>query len=199
MDCLADRYVDLLDELSNWWDLPHFFFNNASYLRKFFPEEDWCQSTNSKNLLSELHATLKIHLFDRFVQIASSFKKFKGAMENEVQAVQFAENQLAYHAVLSKMGIEVPEEVIHPSFRTFKSKEECRRLLIAAEAEDIRVSKAARAERKSGWSDARRNLQREAANKKIDDYNAWFRELDRDIPLEQLLDLLWQRISGNSH
>ena len=200
MECLADRYVDLLDELSNWWDLPHFFFNNASYLRKFFPEEDWCQSTNSKNLLSELHATLKIHLFDRFVQIASSFKKFKDGMENKVQAVQFAENQLAYHAVLSKMGNQVPEEVIHPPFRTFKSKEKSRRSLIAAEVEDIRVSKAVRAERKSGWSDARRTLQREAANKKIDHYEAWLREVRELNPSpQQLFDLICLYFSENSN
>ena len=170
MNCLADRYVDLLDELSKWKELPHFFFNNASNLRKVFTVDDWCDRTTSKNLLDELHSTLKIQILNRFVHIADSFKECKKRMDAEcVRLCQLSNEDIDYSALLSAvLGRRRLEDVIHPPFdKTARPDEESKKSLVAGQAEDIRVGKAAKFERKCGHrSDAGRNLQRPEEDEK---------------------------------
>ena len=170
MNCLADRYVDLLNELLEWKDLPHFFFNNASNLRKVFPEDDWCDKTAGKNLLDELHATLKIQILNRFVHIANSFKKFKREMdEKSVQLSESSNKRTHYDAFLrTVLGGRTPEKVIHPPFNKLaKANNKSKKSLVDGQARDIQVRKAAIAERKSGHhSDPGRNLERPKEDEK---------------------------------
>ena len=161
MDCLADRYVDLLDKLSKWQELSHFFFNNAVYLRKVFPEDAWSEKTTPKNLFHDLHATLKIQLLYRFCHIAESFKKCK----REIDAKIFcSSNKRVNYILLLKavLGGKEREEVIHPTFnKSVKPDEETRRALVKEVSEDSKVRKAARDERKGGpHSDQDSNLKR---------------------------------------
>ena len=161
MDCLADRYVDLLDKLSKWQTLDHFFFNNASHLKKVFPEEDWCEKTSPKNLLDELHATLKIQLLYRFSHIAKSFKECKESMDGRIDDI----SRSRLKALVSRF---LDFQEIHPPFdKSVKPDEESRKALVKQVSVDRKVGKAAKAERKGGpLSDQDRNLERPEEDEK---------------------------------
>ena len=176
MDCLADRYEDLLRKLSMWQELPHFFFDNASHLRDVFPETDkWCEESGSKNLLDELHSSLKLQLLARFSQIQQSFTSFKAVIDkqcatsrkeldtNEKCATSTSKNDWEFFQ--SNVGDKPLEEVIHPPFMRARTWDRMHRkdknALIDQQAEDSLVRQAAKDERKSGHhSSINRNLQR---------------------------------------
>ena len=171
MDCLADRYVDLLNKLSKWQDLPHFFFNNVLYLKGVFPEDDWCNEIGpSKNLLDEFHASLKLQLFERFSQIVQSFTSFKEVIDGKyfhlVTSMNDWETQPEHFNYETFMqGVlngKSPEEVIHPPFtRAHSHDRKARKSLVDQHSEDTQVRQAAKVERKSGYySSVDRNLQR---------------------------------------
>ena len=150
IECLADRYVDLLDKISKWQELPHFFFNNAVYLRKVFPEDAWSEKTTAKNLFHDLHATLKIQLLYRFCHIAESFKECKREMDAKISC---SSNKRVDYLLLLKAVLEIKEreKVIHPTFdKSVKPDEETRRALVKEVSEDSKVRQAARDERKGG-------------------------------------------------
>ena len=175
MDCLADRYADLLRRLSMWDELPHFFFDNASHLRDVFPKNKWCEETGSKNLLDELHSSLKLQLLARFSQIGQSFTMFKAMIDNECAtsskelhtnekcAISTSKND--WKILQSNLGGKTLEEVIHPPFMRARTWDRMHRkgknALVHQQAEDSLVRQAAKDERKSGhYSSMNRNLQR---------------------------------------
>ena len=174
MDCLANRYVDLLNKLSKLdKELPHFFFNNESYLAQFFPFDNDLGKTYKKsiNLLDDLSSTLKIQLLKRFSRIANSFKNWKEEMDKRWKDPSVTMNDQAYHEIL---GEKCPEEIIHPSVKVSgeaqelqgdEDAKETEKKLKENQREDRQVKEAVKNERRSGIQlHSGRNLRRVQEN-----------------------------------